>query len=51
MPLDGDKLRDNVDKIRIIFIFDSIKNDFAGENYKYVKKTSQINKNNQKNWK
>jgi hypothetical protein len=36
---------------RIIFIFNSIKNDFARENYKNIKKTGQISKTNQKNWK
>jgi hypothetical protein len=43
-----DKLHDNKDKIKIIFNFNSIKNDFAGENYKNVRKTGQISKNNQK---
>jgi hypothetical protein len=41
---------DNIDKIRIIFNLNSIKNDLAGENYKNEKNWS-ISKNNQKNWK
>jgi hypothetical protein len=44
--LDGEELRDNVNKIRIIFIFNSIKKNLAGEKYKNVKKTNQISKNN-----
>jgi hypothetical protein len=35
--LDGVELRDNIDKIRIKN-FNSIKNDFSGENYKKLKK-------------
>jgi hypothetical protein len=49
--LDDDELRDNVKNIRIIFNFNSIRKNYAGENYKNLKKTGQISKNNQKNWK
>ena len=36
--MDGDGLLDNVEKIRIIFNFNSIKNNFARENHKKVEK-------------